>query len=49
MGSEFLNFEITNLTTLKKEIKIENPSTYIMPDSDIRVGAEFNGDIIIPE
>lgn len=49
VGSEFMNFEITNLTTLKKEIKIENPLTYIMPDSDIRVGAEFNGDIIIPE
>lgn len=44
--SMFLNFTITNLTTLEKEIKIENPLTYIMPDSDISVEANF--DIMIP-
>lgn len=49
VGSEFMNFEITNLTTLQREVKIENPLTYIMPDSDIRVDVEFNGDIIIPD
>lgn len=50
MGVEFLNWQIINLTTLEKEIKIENPLTYIMPDSDIRVAADFNDDPIdIPD
>lgn len=47
-GVEFLNWSITNLTTLEIEIKIENPLTYIMPDSDIRVSAEFNDEPIDP-
>lgn len=47
VGSAFMNFELTNLTTLEKEIKIENPLTYIMPDSDISVGAVF-GETEIP-
>lgn len=47
-GVEFLNWNITNLTTLEREIKIENPLTYIMPDSDIRVSAEFNDEPIDP-
>lgn len=46
VGVEFLNWQIINLTTLEKEIKIENPLTYIMPDSDIRVAADFNDDPI---
>lgn len=46
VGVEFLNWQIINLTTLEKEIKIENPLTYIMPDSDIRVAAEFNDEPI---
>lgn len=46
VGVEFLSWQITNLTTLEKEIKIENPLTYIMPDSDIRVAAEFNDEPI---
>lgn len=46
MGVEFLNWQITNLTTLEKEMKIENPLTYIMPDSAIRVAADFNDDPI---
>lgn len=46
VGVEFLSWQITNLTTLEKEIKIENPLTYIMPDSDIRVAADFNDDPI---
>lgn len=50
VGVEFLNWQIINLTTLEKEIKIENPLTYIMPDSDIRVAADFNDDPIdIPD
>lgn len=48
VGVEFLNWAITNLTTLEREIKIENPLTYIMPDSDIRVAAEFNDEPIDP-
>lgn len=46
VGVEFLNWQIINLTTLEKEMKIENPLTYIMPDSDIRVAAEFNDEPI---
>lgn len=50
VGVEFLSWQITNLTTLEKEIKIENPLTYIMPDSAIRVAADFNDDSIdIPD
>ena len=50
VGVEFLSWQITNLTTLEKEIKIENPLTYIMPDSAIRVAADFNDDLIdIPD
>lgn len=46
VGVEFLSWQITNLTTLEKEIKIENSLTYIMPDSAIRVAADFNDDLI---
>lgn len=50
VGVEFLSWQITNLNTLEKEIKIENPLTYIMPDSAIRVAADFNDDPIdIPD
>lgn len=50
VGVEFLSWQITNLTTLEKEIKIENSLTYIMPDSAIRVAADFNDDPIdIPD
>lgn len=43
----FLNFTITNLTTSEKKRLIKNPATYIMPDSDISVEANF--DIMIPD
>lgn len=44
--SMFLNFTITNLITSERKRLIENPATYIMPDSDISVEANF--DIMIP-
>ena len=47
VGSMFLNFTITNLITSEKKRLIENPATYIMPDSDISVEANF--DIMIPD
>ena len=45
--SMFLNFTITNLITSERKRLIENPATYIMPDSDISVEANF--DIMIPD
>ena len=45
--STFLNFTITNLITSERKRLIENPATYIMPDSDISVEANF--DIMIPD
>lgn len=45
--SMFLNFTITNLITSERKRLIENPATYIMPDSDISVEANF--DIMTPD
>lgn len=45
--SMFLNFTITNLITSERKRLIENPATYITPDSDISVEANF--DIMIPD
>lgn len=42
VGSMFLNFTITNLITSERKRLIENPATYIMPDSDISVEANFD-------
>lgn len=47
--SMFLNFTITNLITSERKRLIENPATYIMPDSDISVEANFDKKIPDPE